>query len=107
MRERPGARRRALLSYYPVYSARTRRCIFVGRGPEGLALYGFERGQVDPPSRLESEGYDKLLQDLASSPDGRYLLFSSDRAGRGQPGAVPGGGPGPKDRTRVGTRKMP
>ena len=103
MRERPGARRRALLSYYPVYSARTRRCIFVGRGPEGLALYGFERGQVDPPSRLESEGYDKLLQDLASSPDGRYHLFSSDRAGRGQPG----GGPGPKDRTRVGTRKMP
>jgi len=93
---------------YPVYSARTRRCIFVGSGPKGLALYGFERGKVDPPRRLEPEGYDKLLQDLACSPDGRYLLFSSNRAGRGQPKAVPGGGaPGPQDRTRVGTRKMP
>jgi hypothetical protein len=31
---------------------------------------------------VEREGYDKEIVDLASSPDGRFVLFSGDRPGR-------------------------
>jgi RNA polymerase sigma factor (sigma-70 family) len=76
--------------FYPVYSAGTRRCVFVGVDASGQALYSFRHGQPDPPRRLESDGHDHLLQDLASSPDGRYILFTSDRPVRGQRRVAPG-----------------
>jgi hypothetical protein len=66
----------------PVYSPATRRCVFVGTTAKGKALYTFLRGRSEPPKRLEPEGFDKLIQDLASSPDGRYVLFSSNRPER-------------------------
>ena len=69
--------------FYPLYSAATGRCVFVGVENKKKALYAFRRGQSDPPRRLEPEGDDNLLQDLAGlSPDGRYVLFSSDRPER-------------------------
>ena len=67
--------------FHPLYSAATRRCIFVGQDARGMAFYAFRRGQPDPPRRLESGGYDELIQDLAISPDGRYVVFASDRPG--------------------------
>jgi len=84
--------------HYPAYLASTRRCVFIGGAREGMALYSFQRAQVGPPQRLEPEGYDSLMQDLALSPDGRYALFSSNRFGPRQRGSRPGAGaPGPKE----------
>jgi hypothetical protein len=76
--------------FYPLYSVATRRCVFVGLEPKGKALYSFRHGQPDPPRRLELEGHDNLLQDLASSPDGRYVLFTSDRRVPGEGDVAPG-----------------
>lgn len=64
---------------YPVYNAETRRCVFVGAGPKGMALYVVRRGKSAPAKRLEPEGLDRPITDLAASPDGRYVLFCSDR----------------------------
>jgi hypothetical protein len=36
-------------------------------------------GKPDPPKRLEPQGFDTTIQDLAISPDGRYVVFASDR----------------------------
>jgi hypothetical protein len=33
----------------------------------------------EAPKRLEQHGFDKEIRDLTFSPDGRYVLFSSDR----------------------------
>ena len=44
-----------------------------------MALYVVHTGQFDPPTRLESGGYDNKIAALAFSPDGRYVLFCSDR----------------------------
>ena len=66
---------------YPLYSAATRRCIFVGQDARGMAFYAFQPGQTGPPRRLESGGYDEQIQDVAISPDGRYVVFASDRPG--------------------------
>jgi len=82
--------------HYPAYLPSTRRCVFIGKevvpGKEGMALYSFQRGQVDSPKRLEPEGYDSLMQDVALSPDGRYVLFSSNRSGPRQRGSAPAAG---------------
>ncbi len=68
---------------YPAYFAASRRCVFVGEVEgKGKALYAFEHGKSDPPRRLESEGFDQVLQDPTFSPDGRHLVFSSDRPDR-------------------------
>jgi hypothetical protein len=53
------------------------------------ALYSFRHGQTDPPRRLEPEGHDNHLLDLAYSPDGRYNLFASDRPGLRPRGLAP------------------
>jgi Tol biopolymer transport system component len=62
---------------YPVYSAKTKRCIFVGREPQGQSLYAVEAGKR--PERLEADRYDGKIASLALSPDGQCLLFASDR----------------------------
>jgi Tol biopolymer transport system component len=77
---------------YPAYTASSGRCVFIGKGNDGMALYSFQRGHADPPKRLEPEGYDSLIQDVAFSPDGRYALFSSSRTGPRQRGSAAGAG---------------
>jgi Tol biopolymer transport system component len=72
--------------YYPILSAGTRRCIFARAEPKGMALYSFFQGRTDPPKRLEPEGYDRLIAGTTYSPDGRYVLFSSNRPDRAAPG---------------------
>ena len=65
---------------HPIYSPITRRCVFVGQAEEkGRALFSFQHGKTDPPKRLEKAGFDQLIQDLTFSPDGRYVVFASDR----------------------------
>jgi hypothetical protein len=70
----------------PIYSPVTRRCVFVGTEEgKGSALYSFVHAKADsgkpqdPPRRLEPQGFDKLIQDLTFSPDGRFVVFASDR----------------------------
>jgi len=65
---------------FPVFSPDTGRCVFVGREEKGMSLYSISIGKYDPPQRLEPEGYDNKIASLALSPDGRYVLFCSDRA---------------------------
>jgi Tol biopolymer transport system component len=88
---------------FPLYSAITRRCTFVGGGPKGMALYSFQVGKSEPPRRLEPEGYDQEIADLASSPDGRFVLFASDRPGR----RPAGGAAGSKEDAGIERRKSP
>ncbi len=76
---------------YPVYSPGSGRLVFVGTGPEGMALYVLERGAA-VPRRLEAGPLDKTIQDVAISPDGRYVLFTSDRHAQ-PPVAPPPGDP--------------
>jgi Tol biopolymer transport system component len=64
---------------WPVYSPSTRRCVFVGIQPKGMALYSLEKGQSGQATRLEHDGLDRQIGGLAFSPDGRYLLFCSNR----------------------------
>lgn len=68
--------------YYPLYSPRTERCVFVGITPKGQAFYTFRRRQVNPPARLEAVPDDTMISDTAMSPDGRYVLFCSTRPPR-------------------------
>jgi len=78
---------------WPAYEASTRRCVFVGAGiMETPALYSLQKGQAGPPRRLERQRFDTLMQDVAISPDGRYVLFSSNRTGPRPRAAAPGGG---------------
>lgn len=68
---------------YPVYSPRTRRGVFVGREQKGQALYSFEPGKA--PQRFEPNRYDRKIASLALSPDGRHLLFCSERSAQPLP----------------------
>jgi hypothetical protein len=63
----------------PVYSPETRRCVFIGQGPKGSALYEVRRGTPGPATLLERRGYDRMLVSLFAAPGGRYLIFCSDR----------------------------
>jgi hypothetical protein len=65
---------------FPVYAPRTRRCFFVGNEEgKGQALFALQQGIPNLPKRLEQGEFNKLIQDLALSPDGRYVVFASDR----------------------------
>ena len=46
---------------YPIYSATTRRCIFVGNEAKGKALYSVQPSKPGPAKRLGAEGYDTLI----------------------------------------------
>jgi hypothetical protein len=63
-----------------VYHAASRRCVFIGVEAKGKALYTFTAGEAGKPVRLEARGLDRSMGDLALSPDGRFLLFNTDRA---------------------------
>jgi RNA polymerase sigma factor (sigma-70 family) len=92
---------------YPLYSAATRRCVFVGQNAQGMAFYSFRHGQPDLPRRLEPEGYDGQIQDVGMSPDGRYVIFASDRPGPRPGKPAPARGATPKDRAKAESRKTP
>jgi len=82
---------------FPAYLPSTGLCVFIGR-KAGKALYSFQRGQPDKLKRLEPAGSDKTMRDVALSPDGRYALFASGRAGQRQGGSAPAAGaPRPKE----------
>jgi hypothetical protein len=68
-----------------------------------MALYAFRLGQPDPPRRMEPKGFDKLIRDPTFSPDGRFLIFTSDRRAPQQREAVPP----PKAVPREESRKQP
>lgn len=84
---------------YPSYCPTTREYVFVGQGPRGMALHAFRHGQTEPPRRLEPKGYDKMLRDPTFSPDGKYVVFTSDRPAP-RPGAA-GSGASPKAQGRT------
>src|SRR5262249_17792302 len=64
----------------PIYSPSTRRCVFVGKdASKGKALSSLQHGKPGAPKRLEPQGSDKTIQDLAFSPDSRFVVFASDR----------------------------
>jgi Tol biopolymer transport system component len=65
---------------YPIYSAASRRCFFVNANPKGMSLYSVQQGKSSRPQRLEREGFDSFIADLALSPDGKHLIFCSSRA---------------------------
>jgi Tol biopolymer transport system component len=67
---------------YPTYAPKTGRCAFVGGDDRGMAIYAIDPGVSGPPRRLDRGGDDKHISGLVFSPDGRYLLFSSDRGMR-------------------------
>jgi hypothetical protein len=72
-----------------------------------MALYAFQQGQPDPPRRLESGGYDELIQDLTISPDGRYVVFASDRPGPRPGKPAPARAATPKGAAQAELRKAP
>ena len=75
---------------YPIYSATTRRCIFVGVEEKGEALYSVPQGDAGPAKPLGPEGYEPEITGLSFSPDGRYVLHSLRGPGRIQWGRAPG-----------------
>ncbi len=66
-----------LSPFYPVYHPATKRCVFAGRDDKGMALYSFLVGEE--PKRIEPVGYRGKIASLTFSPDGRYVLFCSER----------------------------
>jgi WD40 repeat protein len=64
---------------FPDYWPETKLCVFIGRNQHGAALYSFTAGHDGPPKRVERSGHDRGLFGPRFSPDGRYVLFSSDR----------------------------
>lgn len=64
---------------YPVLLNGRGSCAFVGSDAKGAAIYLINPDEKDPPKRIGRDGDDKLIAGLVPSPDGRYLLFSSDR----------------------------
>ena len=73
----------------PIYSALTRRCIFVGAEAKGTRLYSVQQGKAEPAKPLGPEGYDPQITGLAYSPDGRYILYSAHGASPARGGLVP------------------
>jgi hypothetical protein len=67
---------------FPVYSPTARRCVFIGSGPQGMALYCIDQDRPGRARRLEPTRFDRAIQGLALSPDGRYAVFASDRPAR-------------------------
>jgi Tol biopolymer transport system component len=61
----------------PVYSAKMKRCVFVGSDSRGSALYLQDKDGAPRP--LEKDHFDNQLTGLSISPDGKTILFISDR----------------------------
>ncbi|MCA9026054.1 MAG: PD40 domain-containing protein [Planctomycetaceae bacterium] len=63
----------------PVYSSFTGKCIFSGRTDNGYQLYILDDKQEGPPQAINHCGPVSYLDELAMSPDGRYILFCSSK----------------------------
>jgi hypothetical protein len=74
---------------YPNYSTAAGLCVFVGRGPNGNALYSIRRNKVGEAKPLALKERHTWIAHPFFSPDGLYLLFSSR-----------GPGEAPRDRER-------
>jgi Tol biopolymer transport system component len=64
---------------YPIYSATTGRCVFVGKkaGKDDMTIYSIQRNAAGPAKPLRPEMHPGWVADLAYSPDGRYIVFSA------------------------------
>jgi Tol biopolymer transport system component len=67
---------------WPVYSADSQCCIFVGAGPTKRTLYMVHRGEPLRVKALEPDAPSGRLSSLSFSPDGRYLLYAANRPKR-------------------------
>jgi hypothetical protein len=47
-----------------------------------MALFEVDQKKPGAPRQIEKDSFDNLIRDLAFSPDGRYLLFCSNRPDR-------------------------
>jgi hypothetical protein len=65
---------------YPIYSATSGRCIFVGKAANVMALYSVQQNKPGPAKRLVLRENHPWIIDLAYSPDGRYILYSAKDA---------------------------
>jgi Tol biopolymer transport system component len=75
----------SVIPAYPVYSVSTQRCLFVNANPKGMSLYAIQTETGSRAKRVEPDGFDKVITDIALSPDGRHLVFCSDRRARPTP----------------------
>lgn len=64
---------------YPVYSAKAKRCVFIGRSAAGFALYRIDEETRGVPMRLEPDFQDSRIASLTMSADGEKVLFCSER----------------------------
>jgi RNA polymerase sigma factor (sigma-70 family) len=67
---------------WPLYWPQAGRCFFVGLEPNKRTLYSVKRGEPSRVARMEAEGRNDELGNLALSPDGRFLLFGANRPER-------------------------
>ncbi|MCA9074524.1 MAG: PD40 domain-containing protein, partial [Planctomycetaceae bacterium] len=63
----------------PVYSAVSGKCVFGGNKENQGQLYILDDKQKGPPQAVKISGPVDYLEELAMSPDGRYVLFCSYR----------------------------
>jgi Tol biopolymer transport system component len=75
---------------FPVYSAATRRSVFIGGKAKIMAPYSVKQGETGPAQRL-AEGSESWISDLAFSPDGLYVLYIVHGPHRTCGGKAPGG----------------
>ena len=64
---------------YPVYSEKEKRCVFVGRSSMGFFLYRIDAETKGVPQRLEPNALGERIAGLSLSPDGKHVLFCSER----------------------------
>ena len=65
---------------WPLYSAETGRCIFIGVDPTNKrTFYSVKRGESGRAKRMEPDGQHDRRGGLTLSPNGRYLLFNANR----------------------------
>jgi WD40 repeat protein len=74
---------------YPIYSATTGRCIFVGKAAKSMALYSVQQNKAGLAKPLVLQEHHPWIADLAYSPDGRYILYSAKGPEGAQGGLTP------------------
>jgi hypothetical protein len=77
---------------WPIFSAKARRCVFVGTDASGTSLYAVGTQGVRPAKPLSIPSEHTLIVNLSFSPDGRYVLYAANgggpNAGNRQPAAA-------------------
>lgn len=67
--------------YEPAHSPVAGWCAFAGEDAKGRALFVVDAGKPGPQRRLEAAS-ENLTRDLAFSPDGNHVLFSTNQPDR-------------------------